>query len=160
MKKTSVALFLITSLGFLSCSSVKKYMTKSNICEHTNDNFKCVKYISAYDGDTITVDIPNVPPYFGYHAKVRIKGIDTPEITSKNTCERKIAEEAKNKTTILLITAKKIDLLNIAKEKYGRILADVIADGNSIGLLLLKEKLAYEYKGDTKQKINWCNFKK
>ena len=155
-----IILLLFFLLGCFSYQSVQKYKTNADICEHTINSFKCVKYISAFDGDTITVDIPNVPIYFGYHAKVRISGIDAPEITSKNACERKVAEEAKNKTTMLLIAAKRIDLININKEKYGRILADVLVDGISIGPLLLKDKLAYEYFGGTKQKIDWCNFKK
>lgn len=161
MKKFSIAIFIsFISLSSVSYTYKKKYKTDINTCKHTAESFKCVKYVSAYDGDTITVDIPNINPFFGYHVKVRIKGIDTPELTSKSTCEKKIAEEAKNRTTMLLISAKKIDLIHIGKEKYGRILAEVIADGVNVGSVLLKEKLAYTYDGGTKKKINWCNFKK
>jgi len=129
-------------------------------CEHTNTSFQCVVYVENYDGDTITFDIPTIHPFFGYHAHVRIFGIDTPEIHSNNFCERKVAEQAKNKIASLLLSAKRIDLINLGKEKYGRILAEVIVDNISLGPLLLKEKLAYEYYGDTKKKINWCKFNK
>ena len=129
-------------------------------CEHTNTSFKCVKYISNFDGDTITFDIPNVHPFFGYHAHVRIYGVDAPEITSDNKCEKKVAELAKNRIATVLLAAKKIDLLNVATEKYGRILAEVLVDDSvNLGPLLLKENLAYEYYGATKKKINWCLYK-
>jgi len=129
-------------------------------CEHTDTRFNCVTYISNYDGDTITVDIPKIHPFFGIHAHVRVYGIDAPEIDGKGPCEKKVAEEAKNRVVALLIAAKRIDLTNLGTEKYGRILAEVLADNVSIGPILLKEKLAYEYYGDTKKKIDWCTFKK
>ena len=32
-------------------------------CDHTDTRFNCVKYVSNYDGDTITIDIPNIHPF-------------------------------------------------------------------------------------------------
>lgn len=52
-------------------------------CEHTSNQFSCVTFIDNYDGDTVTFKIPNVHQYFGAKAKVRIKGIDTPELKPK-----------------------------------------------------------------------------
>ncbi len=56
----------------------------------------------------------------------------------------------------ILSNAKKIELHNIQRGKYFRIVADVIADGISIKSELIKSKLAYSYDGRTKRKIDWC----
>lgn len=129
-------------------------------CMHTDTEFKCVRYIDCYDGDTCTVDIPNTHPYFGKDAHVRIYGINAPEITSKDLCEKKAAQRAKARVIELVSNAKQINLIDIGKEKFGRILAKIIADGQNVGSILLNEKLAYEYYGDTKKKIDWCIFSK
>ena len=52
-------------------------------CLNTDTSFQCVKYISNYDGDTVTVNIDNVPALFGSHIPVRVRGIDTPEMKTK-----------------------------------------------------------------------------
>ena len=52
--------------------------------------------------------------------------------------------------------AKNIELHNIKRGKYFRIVADVIVDGKSVKDELIKSKLAYPYKGGTKKKIDWC----
>ena len=129
-------------------------------CNHTDTSFNCVTYVDNYDGDTITVDIPNVHPFFGHNAHVRVYGVDTPEMTSTERCGKTAALKARNRVRELLTKAKRIDLTKLATEKYGRILAVVTADGVDIGSLLLSEKLAYEYHGDTKKKIDWCKFQK
>ena len=42
---------------------------------HATD-FNDVQYIRAYDGDTITVTIPNIHPFFGKHISIRVLGRD------------------------------------------------------------------------------------
>lgn len=118
--------------------------------------FRDVTYISNYDGDTITVDIPGAHPLFGYHISVRVLGVDTPEIKGKAPCERERAQEAKEAVANFLKSARQIDLVNVGKDKYFRILADVLADGRSLRDHLLSRKLAYPYDGGTKQTIDWC----
>lgn len=39
--------------------------------------------VSVYDGDTMTVTIPDVPPLLGENIPVRVRGIDTPEMKDK-----------------------------------------------------------------------------
>jgi endonuclease YncB( thermonuclease family) len=126
-------------------------------CDHNATTFRCVKYIRNYDADTVTFDIPNVHPLIGKHISVRVRHVDTPEITGKLPCEKEAAKNAKRLVENLLKNAKQIDLENADKDKYFRILADVIVDGKPLKEFLFKNNLAYKYEGKTKQKLNWCN---
>ena len=125
-------------------------------CEHDPKTFRCVKYIRNYDADTITFNIPNVHPLIGKHISVRVRHVDTPEIKGKLPCEKDAARTAKKLTENILKNAKRIDLENVDKDKYFRILANVVVDGKSLKDTLLKNNLAYAYEGKTKQKLNWC----
>jgi endonuclease YncB( thermonuclease family) len=125
---------------------------------HDTNSFRCVQIIGNYDGDTITVNIPGVHPLLGEKVSVRINGIDTPEIKTSDICEKNAGRAAQRLVANLLKTSKRVDLENIQRDKYFRILADVTADGKSIKSVLLKNRLAYEYHGGTKQKINWCQW--
>lgn len=125
-------------------------------CQHDKNTFRCVKYIKNYDADTITVDIPNVHPLIGHRISVRVRHIDTPEIKGKLPCEKEAARTAKRLIENQLKNAKRIDLKNVDKDKYFRILADVFIDGKPLIDILLKNNLAYQYEGGTKQKIDWC----
>ncbi len=140
-----LTLFLIGSLA------------NAGSCEHDTTTFNCVKYIRNYDADTITFDIPNVHPLIGKHISVRVRHLDAPEIKGKLPCEKEAARTAKRLIETLMKNAKRIDLKNAGKDKYFRILADVIVDGKPLKDTLLKNNLAYAYEGKTKQKINWCS---
>ncbi len=126
-------------------------------CTHDSKTFRCVKYIKNYDGDTITVEIPNVHPLIGKNISVRILGIDTPEKTGTKPCEKERARDAQRLVENLLKNSKSIELKNIDRDKYFRILADVWVDGKSISDLLIKNNLAYQYFGGRKPaSTNWC----
>ena len=45
-------------------------------------------YLQNYDGDTIRFDLPKYPPIAGDDIRVRVNGIDTPEIKGK--CAKEI----------------------------------------------------------------------
>lgn len=128
----------------------------ADVCTHDAKTFRCVKYVRNYDADTITFNIPNVHPLIGEKISVRVRHVDTPEIKGKLPCEKEAARTAKRLIENMLKNAKRIDLENIDKDKYFRILADVVVDGKPIKDILLKNNLAYAYEGKTKQKIDWC----
>jgi micrococcal nuclease len=67
-----------------------------------------VSFVKNYDGDTITVNIPGQHPVFGNEISVRIKGIDTPEIRSKSSCEKEKSRIAKRLVGERLEAAKSI----------------------------------------------------
>jgi micrococcal nuclease len=109
---------------------------------------------SIYDGDTFRVTIKDWPTIIGQRIPVRINGIDTPELRGKCQAEKKLARKAKQLTVSILRTANKIELKNIKRGKYFRIVADVLINGENLGGSLLRNNLAVKYKGGTK--INWC----
>ena len=125
-------------------------------CTHDNKNFHCVKYIRNYDADTVTFDIPHIHPLIGKNINIRVRGVDTPEIKTKNSCEKKRALLAKERVASLLKNAKRIDLKNITRGKYFRIVADIQIDGKSLADYLLSRDLAYAYDGGRKKKVDWC----
>ena len=62
--------------------------------QQTYGNLTC-KFVKNYDGDTITVNIPDVHPIIGKHINVRINGIDTPELRGTTGKVKEKARTAK-----------------------------------------------------------------
>lgn len=115
-----------------------------------------MKVVEVYDGDTIFIDLPDQHPLFGRRMGVRIFGIDTPEKRSKNACEKKKAAEAQAVLEKILNKATSVDIVNVQKDKFFRILGEVVVDGRPVIDDLIKLKLAYPYHGEKKIKRNWC----
>jgi len=109
---------------------------------------------SIYDGDTFRVNINSYPKVIGHRIPVRVNGIDTPELRGKCEIEKQRARAAKQITVKTLRSAKIIELKNIQRGKYFRLIADVYADGKSLAEELINKKLAVRYSGG--KKINWC----
>lgn len=111
-------------------------------------DFNNVKYIRNYDGDTINFDLGcNLPDLFRY-MPLRLYGIDTPEIKSKNPTAYKARDFVKSE----LSSAAQINLVNCSSDKYFRILCRVNYDGKDLTNELLKRGYGYEYYGGTKRK--------
>lgn len=108
------------------------------------------RVIKVYDGDTITIafkmPFDNSPLY---RYSVRLNGIDTPEIKSKNTDEKIAAHKAQEALSALILN-KYVELKNIDNEKYGRILADVYLGDLHINKWMIDNKFALPYDGGTK----------
>ncbi|WP_051145037.1 thermonuclease family protein [Thiomicrorhabdus sp. Kp2] len=109
---------------------------------------------SIYDGDTFRVNINAWPAIVGQRIPVRVKGIDTPELRGKCQLEKELARKAKQHTVQMLRGAKRIELQDIDRGKYFRILADVSIDGQDLGKSLIRNGLAVSYDGRTK--TDWC----
>lgn len=109
---------------------------------------------TIYDGDTFTATIDSWPPLIGKSISVRIHGIDTPEMRGKCRQEIELARKAKKATVEMIREAKTIELRNMRRDKYFRILAEAYADGASIGETLIKQGFAVRYDGG--KKIDWC----
>lgn len=119
-------------------------------------DFYDVKIISVYDGDTFTVSLPCQYPIFCDKISVRVKNIDTPELKTKNKCEKVAAKRAKTITENFLKNGK-IILKNCERDKYFRLLCEVknISHKTETDLsdLLFKNNLAYSYFGGAKNKL-------
>ncbi len=146
---------ILTSLVLLFSHSIGA--NQKETCQHTPTSFQCVKYIKNYDGDTITFNIPNTHPLLGKKIAIRVNGINAAEIRTKNECEKRKARVARKLVGNLIKRAKRIDLINIKRGKYFRVIADVIFDGRNLAEVMMKNKLAYPYYGGRKiANHNWC----
>lgn len=125
-------------------------------CVHSPTSFKCVEFVMNHDGDTLTVNIKKVHALFGKKITVRVAGIDTPELNSKDVCEKAAAIKARDFVAGKLVTAKRIDLVNVKRDKYFRILADIVVDGKPLKELIEQSGLSLPYDGGTKVKKDWC----
>ena len=125
------------------------------------------KVIKVYDCDTIT--IATKFPYLTtlnesnimYRFHVRLLGIDTPEMKTKNQDEKAIAQLAQ-KTLSELILNKNVTLKNTSLDKYGRILANVYTeDGLELSNWAITSRFAVSYDGGTKKSpISWGEYYK
>jgi micrococcal nuclease len=111
------------------------------------------KVISVYDGDTFRVNIDSLPPIVGKNIAIRVNGVDTPEIRGKCQYEKDLALEARDFVRGKLANAKEIKLTNLQRDKYFRVVANVVVDGVSLEQELLDNGLAYEYSGG--KKLSW-----
>jgi endonuclease YncB( thermonuclease family) len=130
------------------------------------------RIVDIIDGDSLSIILNIFNNYYKFN--VRINGIDTCELKSKNELNKQLAHKART-SLLKLITGfedtpilSKKEVQNILDkeiyivylecldfDKYGRLLANVYTtiSGNKNELLseyLLKNKLAYVYTGETK----------
>lgn len=156
----NIILGLLGFIVFIALPLPLELPAKSLDCGHDSTSFRCVTYVKNYDGDTITFNIKDVHPLLGEKINVRVYGLDTPEIKTNDKCEKDKARIAKNLVHNLLKNAKRIDLENVKRDKYFRILADVKYDQKLLSHALIKNGLAYAYFGETKKQNNWCDMKR
>lgn len=123
--------------------------------KQTYGNIIVDEIVSIYDGDTFRVNINSYPPIIGKKMSIRVNGIDTPEMRGKCKQEKTLARKAKQLTVSKLRGAKVVELRNMQKGKYFRIVADVFVDNESLADTLIKNELAVKYNGGKKQK-DWC----
>lgn len=110
------------------------------------------KCVYVYDGDTVHVvfKMPNSGECFKW--VIRLMGIDTPEMKSKNVAEKAKAQEAREflKGRIL----DKIIILDCLEfDKYGRLLGNIFLEGDnkSMSQLMIESGYAKAYDGGTKE---------
>jgi micrococcal nuclease len=101
--------------------------------------------LKVVDGDTVDVDIDLG---FDVHFKTRLRlyGVNTPELSSKNPDERKKADDAKNFLKEL-IEGKEIEIQSFKQEKYGRYLAKIFINNVDVNQKLIEEGFAVPYFG-------------
>ena len=127
------------------------YTTGLSSLEQTDfGNLEVHGLVAVYDGDTFTCDLEGLHPLIGERIGIRIRGIDTPEMNDDRPNIRDKAIAARDYVHKRLVTARKIVLRNVERDKYFRILADVEVDGVQLSRELLAKKLAKVYDGGTK----------
>ncbi len=112
------------------------------------------RIIKVIDGDTFRADINELPDIIGKNIRIRILGINAPEINGKCAFEKELAIKARDFVQILLNNADLVVLKNLNRGNFFRLLAEVIVDGKNLGELLVANDLAVRYQG--KKKSSWC----
>lgn len=80
-------------------------------------------YVSkVYDGDTITVEVRRHGRWVVQ--SIRLAGIDTPELRTKDVTEKAMAEAARDALSTQILN-EHVWLHCTGREKYGRILGDI-----------------------------------
>jgi micrococcal nuclease len=109
------------------------------------------------DGDTVAFRAPFLPAPLKPELSIRVFGVDTPEKGHRAQCEsenaRGQAATAFTKNAIAQATQRQIILMDW--DKYGgRVLGDVILNGQSLRQMLIANGYAREYYGEAK--TSWC----
>lgn len=111
------------------------------------------KVLAVVDGDTIEVEAEIWPGLF-QRTRVRLAGVDAPELKGRCEEERRKAREAK--ALIERLAGGRVTLLDVRPDKYGgRIVAKVLAaDGTDLAAALIGAGLARSYAGGKRE--GWC----
>lgn len=116
--------------------------------------YKC-KITKIVDGDTLDVDIDLGFDIILRNQRIRLYGVDTPELRTTNNEEKVFGFLAKDfvekfvdKGDILLRTHD-----YNPKGKFGRIIADIVVNGNSLSEFLIENYLGVAYFGQSKELI-------
>ena len=117
---------------------------------------KTGKIVRVYDGDTVTIatriqiDGKEIPKIFRF--SLRLRGIDSPEMKTKNQTEKALAIQSRDALS-KLIMGKIMTIENVDYDKYGRILADMITpEGVNVSQWMIDNRLAVKYDGGTKHR--------
>ena len=118
--------------------------------------------IRVTDGDTVVIAAPFLPKPLKPELAVRVFGVDTPEKGFRAQCEsekqRGEAASAFTKNAITTAAAQggKFQATLYGWDKFGgRVLGDILVNGQSLRAALIANGFAREYYGDAKQ--SWCN---
>jgi endonuclease YncB( thermonuclease family) len=114
--------------------------------------------VRVSDGDTVVIAAPFLPAPLKPELAVRVYGVDTPEKGHRAQCasEDQRGQAASAFTKNAVAKALKHQVVLYGWDKFGgRVLGDMILDGQSLRAQLIANGFAREYYGDAKQ--SWCN---
>jgi len=114
--------------------------------------------IRVSDGDTVVISAPFLPAPLKPELAVRIYGVDTPEKGFRGQCEseKQRGEAASQFTKQAVSASTQRQVVLYGWDKFGgRVLGDIILNGQSLRTMLITNGFAREYYGDAKQ--SWCN---
>jgi len=113
------------------------------------------KVIEIYDGDSCTIAM--WVGFQRYSFKLRLFGIDTPELRTKNAAEKEAGYKAKE-YLVGLILGKKVKIVFADKEeKFGRLLGTIYLNGKNINQMMVTAGHAKEYFGGKKEEYSNSN---
>ncbi len=116
------------------------------------------KVTRVKDGDTVEFEAKFLPPPLKPLLSLRVLGVDTPEKAPRAKCEKEArgGQAATDFTKKKVAEAKRIQIEIKDWDKFGgRVLGDVIIDGQSLSKMLIDNNLARAYHGEAKK--SWCD---
>lgn len=114
--------------------------------------------VRVNDGDTIVIAAPFLPAPLKPELAVRVFGVDTPEKGFRAKCPQEDAkgQAATKFTKDAVAAAQKRQVVLYDWDKFGgRVLGDILLNGQSLRAMLIQNGYAREYFGEAKQ--SWCN---
>jgi len=117
-----------------------------------------VQFTRVVDGDTVAFKASFLPAPLKQELALRVYGVDTPEKGHRAKCA---SEDARGKaatkfTTDAINKSSSHKIVLMDWDKYGgRVLGDIVLDGQSLRMLLIQNGYAREYYGEAK--TSWCN---
>lgn len=109
------------------------------------------------DGDTVAFRADWLPEPLKKELSVRVFGVDTPEKGFRAKCpqEAQRGEAATAFTKQVVSAAQRRQMVLLEWDKYGgRVLGDVLLNGQSLRQMLIQNGFAREYYGEAK--TSWC----
>ena len=109
------------------------------------------------DGDTVGIAATWLPAPLKPELSIRVFGVDTPEKGHRAACPSEAArgEAATAFTKAQINAATKRQIVLMDWDKYGgRVLGDVLLNGQSLRAMLIQNGFAREYYGEAK--TSWC----
>ena len=109
------------------------------------------------DGDTVAFQAPFLPEPLKKELSIRVYGVDTPEKGFRAKCpsEDQRGQAASEFTKSAIKASTKRQIIIMDWDKYGgRVLGDVLLDGQSLRMMLINKGFAREYYGEAK--TSWC----
>ncbi|MHC1789701.1 thermonuclease family protein [Solidesulfovibrio sp.] len=92
--------------------------------------------VRVCDGDTVVVDIPEYPDVIGKAIRVRLTGLDAPELRDRSAEIRRAAQAARRAMETLLPPGTAVTLTGIRRDKYFRLDATISLDGRDVATVL------------------------
>ena len=126
--------------------------SSSSALKNTKYNGQVIRVI---DGDTVEVRI-DIWLQQSITTKLRIRGVDAPELRSRCSIERDRALNAKEFLINIFDKNPTVVITHVEPGKYGgRVIANILtADGRDISSLLIQKKLVVSYDGGSRKP--WC----
>ena len=146
MKKLLVLLLLVPVLAFAQGKVPAKSATYD------------AQILRVTDGDTVVISAPFLPAPLKPELAIRVYGVDTPEKGHRALCpsEAQRGDAASAFTKKIIAQGGKFQVTMYGWDKFGgRVLGDILINGQSLRTALITNGFAREYYGDAKQ--SWCN---
>lgn len=109
------------------------------------------------DGDTVVISAPFLPAPLKPELAVRVYGVDTPEKNHLAKCdsEKQRGLAATEFTKKVVGQSQQRQVVLYSWDKFGgRVLGDILLNGQSLRAMLIQNGFAREYYGEAK--TSWC----